>query len=95
MCHRPDTSKIFVCVGFGFFVELTLSEALKFIDKKSKILTSRSDFLTADAARIKAHIKLVMEVSNLFMFYASRLGTKCFLAFIGSSVPLHVKWHLF
>jgi len=70
-CFRPDTSKIFVSVGFGFFVEFTLSEALKFIEKKSKFLTTKTTELTADASRIKAHIKLVLEVSfavcNLFL----------------------------
>lgn len=66
---RPDASKIFVCVGFGFFVEFTLTEAVNFIDKKCSHLTSLSESLTQDAARIKAHIRLVLEVSfNLFMF---------------------------
>jgi len=66
---RPDPSKIFVCVGFGFFVEFTLTEAVTFIDKKCAHLTSISDSLTQDAARIKAHIKLVLEVSlNSFWF---------------------------
>ena len=36
---RPDASKIFIQVGFGFFVEFTLPEAVKFIDKKVKHLT--------------------------------------------------------
>ena len=30
----PDPTKIFVSVGLGFFVELTLDEALEFISKK-------------------------------------------------------------
>lgn len=34
-----DASMIFVQIGFGFFVEFTLKEALKFIDKKTKLLT--------------------------------------------------------
>jgi len=63
MLFRPDPSKIFVCVGFGFFVEFTMTEAVNFIDKKCAHLTSLSDNLTQDAARIKAHIKLVLEVS--------------------------------
>ena len=59
---RSDTSKIFVCVGFGFFVEFTLPEALHFIEKKCNFLTGISDALTKDAANVKAHIKLVLEV---------------------------------
>ncbi|XP_078004089.1 protein UXT isoform X1 [Phascolarctos cinereus] len=36
----PDPSRIFVALGYGFFLELTLMEALKFIDRKSHLLTS-------------------------------------------------------
>nr|XP_023413684.1 protein UXT isoform X1 [Loxodonta africana] len=35
----PDTSRIYVALGYGFFLELTLAEALKFIDRKSCLLT--------------------------------------------------------
>nr|XP_033780132.1 protein UXT isoform X1 [Geotrypetes seraphini]XP_033780140.1 protein UXT isoform X1 [Geotrypetes seraphini]XP_033780151.1 protein UXT isoform X1 [Geotrypetes seraphini] len=35
----PDSSRIFMAVGYGFFAELTLEEALRFIEKKSKLLT--------------------------------------------------------
>ncbi|KAH0501463.1 Protein UXT [Microtus ochrogaster] len=35
----PDTSRIYVALGYGFFLELTLAEALKFIDRKSSLLT--------------------------------------------------------
>ncbi|XP_059535729.1 protein UXT isoform X1 [Myotis daubentonii] len=34
-----DTSRIYVALGYGFFLELTLAEALKFIDRKSNLLT--------------------------------------------------------
>uniref|UniRef100_A0A3B1ILU2 Protein UXT n=1 Tax=Astyanax mexicanus TaxID=7994 RepID=A0A3B1ILU2_ASTMX len=63
----PDTSKIFVAVGYGFFVEFTLSEALKFIEKKTKQLTEYTEVLTKDAAKIKANIRLVLEV-NILLF---------------------------
>ncbi|XP_072536911.1 protein UXT [Salminus brasiliensis] len=59
--HVPDASKIFVAVGYGFFVELTLPEALKFIEKKTKQLTEYTEVLTKDAAKIKANIRLVLE----------------------------------
>lgn len=75
---RPDPSKIFVCVGFGFFVEFTLTEAVNFIDKKCAHLTSLTESLTQDAARIKAHIKLVLEVSfSLFHFVFVLLFESC------------------
>ncbi|KAG8541311.1 hypothetical protein GDO81_029269, partial [Engystomops pustulosus] len=57
----PDSSKIFVALGFGFFAEMTPDEALRFIEKKNKMLTEISENLTKDAANIKAHIRLVLE----------------------------------
>ena len=51
-------------VGYGFFVEFTLDEALKFIDKRNKFLTEHTDRLTKDAVKVKANIKLVIEVSK-------------------------------
>ena len=57
---------IFVQVGFGFFVEFTLDEALRFIGKKEKQLNERSDKLSSEVIKIKAHIKLVLEVSVPF-----------------------------
>lgn len=39
ICSRPDASKIYVAVGYGFFVEFTHAEALKFIEKKTNQLT--------------------------------------------------------
>ena len=56
-----DPSKILVSVGYGFFVEFTLDEALRFIDKKCKQLTTYSSKLGNDSAKIKANIKLVLE----------------------------------
>jgi len=55
-----DPSKIYVSVGLGFFVELTLEEALKFIDKKDKELESEASKLTTDSCKLKANIKLVL-----------------------------------
>lgn len=56
-----DSSKVFVAVGYGFFVEMTHSEALKFIEKKTAQLTQFTEQLTKDSAKIKAHIRLVLE----------------------------------
>lgn len=57
----PDTSRIFVKVGFGFFVELTLDEAVCFIDKKVKFLESITATLTNESSKLKTKIKLVLE----------------------------------
>ncbi|KAL0624844.1 LINE-1 retrotransposable element ORF1 protein [Plecturocebus cupreus] len=49
----PDTSRIYVAWDM-----LTLSEALKFIDRKSSLLTELSNSLTKDSMNIKAHIHI-------------------------------------
>ncbi|XP_056130371.1 protein UXT isoform X1 [Lampris incognitus] len=59
--HVEDSSRIFVAVGYGFFVEMTYTEALRFIDKKTSQLTTFSEVLTKDSAKIKANIRLVLE----------------------------------
>ncbi|KAJ8015967.1 hypothetical protein DPEC_G00002200 [Dallia pectoralis] len=56
-----DSSKIFVAVGYGFFVELTHLEALKFIAKKTNQLKTHTEVLTKDSAKIKANIRMVLE----------------------------------
>uniref|UniRef100_UPI0037E9197B protein UXT n=1 Tax=Semicossyphus pulcher TaxID=241346 RepID=UPI0037E9197B len=56
-----DSSRIFVAVGYGFFVEMTHDEALRFIDKKTSQLTTFTEQLTKDSAKIKANIRMVLE----------------------------------
>ena len=55
-----DTSKVLIAVGFGFFVEFTMNEGLKFITKKVDLLTKQAEKLTKDSASIKARIKLIL-----------------------------------
>ncbi|XP_078065057.1 protein UXT [Mustelus asterias] len=57
----PDSSMIYVSVGYGFFVELTFPEALRFIERKSLQLTESAEKLSKDAAKIKGHIRMVLE----------------------------------
>ena len=57
----PDCSRIYVCVGYGYFLEMTLDEAYEFVEKKIKLLTHKSQMYHKDSAKIKAHIRLVME----------------------------------
>ncbi|CAG8573249.1 53_t:CDS:2 [Diversispora eburnea] len=55
----PDTTYIYINVGFGFHVQLTLDEAIAFIEKKEAMLQKRSNKYTQDIAKINAHIKVV------------------------------------
>ncbi|KAK9707490.1 hypothetical protein RND81_07G201100 [Saponaria officinalis] len=57
----PDTHHIFVDVGFGFHVEFTWSEALRFISAKEEWLAKQIEERTRQIASIKSHIKLVCE----------------------------------
>ncbi|XP_029283595.1 LOW QUALITY PROTEIN: protein UXT [Cottoperca gobio] len=56
-----DSSKIFVAVGYGFFLEMNYDEALRFIEKKTSQLTAFTEQLTKDSAKIKANIRMVLE----------------------------------
>lgn len=56
-----DTRMILVAVGYGFFVEFTLDEALEFIDNKIAHLTKQVEGLTKDSSKIKANIKLALQ----------------------------------
>ncbi|KAJ1919119.1 Translation machinery-associated protein 46 [Mycoemilia scoparia] len=65
----PDTKHIYVSVGFGFHLQMTLEEADRFIDKKQASLEKLADKYTKDANEIRAKIKMVygalMEVMQL------------------------------
>lgn len=56
-----DTTYIYVAVGYGFFLQMKFNEALKFIEKKMKILNQLADELTVKICEIKANIKFVLE----------------------------------
>ncbi|KAJ1725922.1 hypothetical protein LPJ61_005546 [Coemansia biformis] len=55
----PDTSFIYVSVGFGFHLQMTLDEADKFIDRKVKHMEELADKYTEEASQIRAKIKMV------------------------------------
>ncbi|CAG8439324.1 7442_t:CDS:2 [Ambispora leptoticha] len=63
----PDTTYIFVNVGFGFHVQLTLAEAIEFIDRKEKVLQRKAEQYTIKESKIKANIKLVLEALTEIM----------------------------
>ena len=56
----PDTSSIYVSVGLGFHVQLTLDEAVQFCTKREAHHSAAAEALTQKAARLKARIKLVV-----------------------------------
>lgn len=58
----PDVSKVFVAVGFGFFLELTREEAISFIPKKVELLKERLKQLEDTSANIEADIKTMLGI---------------------------------
>lgn len=48
-------------LALDFFLEMTLDEALKYIEKRIKFLTEHTDRLTNDAVKVKSNIRLVLE----------------------------------
>uniref|UniRef100_T1JE96 Protein UXT n=1 Tax=Strigamia maritima TaxID=126957 RepID=T1JE96_STRMM len=57
----PDTSKICVNVGLGYYTELTADEALIFIERRVNSLKEISNKFTQESVKIKAHIRMVLE----------------------------------
>ncbi|XP_054043488.1 protein UXT [Rissa tridactyla] len=57
----PCPQRVFVALGYGFFAELTVPEALRHLDRRSRLLDRLSQSLTRDGAKIRAHIRLVLE----------------------------------
>ena len=56
----PDPGRLMVAVGLGFFLEMTLPEALAFVEKRDGQLAAAAAVLTKQAAHIKASVKLVI-----------------------------------
>ncbi|KAJ3179705.1 hypothetical protein HDU85_004704 [Gaertneriomyces sp. JEL0708] len=55
-----DTSKVVINLGAGYHVEMTLDEAIRFIDEKERRLTEAAERHTDMASNIKANIKVVL-----------------------------------
>ncbi|KAJ1822378.1 hypothetical protein LPJ56_000825 [Coemansia sp. RSA 2599] len=55
----PDTKMIYVSVGFGFHLEMTLDEADAFIDEKVRSMEKLADKYTQEASEIRARIQMV------------------------------------
>ena len=66
-CHVEDASRIFLCVGRDYFLQMDLGDALKMIDFKEKQLMKELDKLQEKASSIKAYIKIALEaVGNVY-----------------------------
>jgi prefoldin subunit 5 len=59
--YSPDPTRLFLDVGLGFHVELTIAEALAFIDAKLPSLDVKLQRMKEQAAMIQSKIKVVYE----------------------------------
>lgn len=53
---------IFLDVGLNCFVELTLAEASRFIEKRIEIYNKTLESLVENSSKVKAHIKLILNL---------------------------------
>jgi prefoldin subunit 5 len=63
----PDTSRLFISIGLGFNLEVTLQEAGRVIDLKQEALRVQLGRCIDKAARIKAHLKFVVQAIHELM----------------------------
>ncbi|KAI9178889.1 hypothetical protein H9P43_005551 [Blastocladiella emersonii ATCC 22665] len=63
----PDTTYVYVQVGFGFHVQLTLDEALAFIEKKTTHLQKLSNKYTDKASELKAQMQIILHTLDELM----------------------------
>ncbi|KAK4758843.1 hypothetical protein SAY87_020144 [Trapa incisa] len=57
-----DTRRIFVDIGYGFHVEFTWDEALKYLPSREELLARKIEECTQRIVHIKADIKWIYEV---------------------------------
>ncbi|XP_049858350.1 protein UXT homolog [Schistocerca gregaria] len=55
-----DPKTMFIDIGLGHYLEFTLDEAQKFIDRRLELLCQQSNKLKKDSAQTKAMIKMVL-----------------------------------
>jgi hypothetical protein len=73
--HRESLQRLCVMLGLGLHVELTVDEAIIFIDQKEIILNRKAERLTEKAAIIKANIAAVRPSCSWLPFSPSSQRT--------------------
>ncbi|SCN60109.1 prefoldin, putative [Plasmodium chabaudi chabaudi] len=61
-----DKNKIFIQIGYEFYLEMTLENAISFLKKKISLYEEKLTYWNKEIAKIKAHIQILMRaISNL------------------------------
>ncbi|SBT76963.1 prefoldin, putative [Plasmodium ovale] len=55
-----DKNKIFIQIGYEFYLEMTLEDAIVFLKKKINLYEDKLSYWNKQIARIKAHIQILM-----------------------------------
>ena len=57
----PDTSRLFISIGLGFYPEVTLQEASSICSDEVQLLQHQLDQQQKEVANIEAHIELIKD----------------------------------
>ncbi|SPJ10832.1 prefoldin, putative [Plasmodium sp. DRC-Itaito] len=61
-----NKNKIFIQLGYEFYLEMTLEEAIKFLKKKINLYEEKLSYWNKQISHVKAHIQILMRaISNL------------------------------
>ncbi|KYN98719.1 putative prefoldin [Plasmodium gaboni] len=61
-----NKNKIFIQLGYEFYLEMTLEEAIKFLKKKINLYEEKLSYWNKQISQVKAHIQILMRaISNL------------------------------
>ncbi|GAW80853.1 prefoldin [Plasmodium gonderi] len=61
-----DKNKIFIQIGYEFYLEMPLEDAIMFLKKKINLYQDKVTYWNKQISRVKAHIQILMRaISNL------------------------------
>lgn len=69
-----DLSRLFVHVGMGFHVELTVSEALEYLAKRTSLLERVLKEKISEKSRVEEHIRAAESIVDQLSRERSRIG---------------------
>ncbi|WBY57572.1 prefoldin [Plasmodium yoelii yoelii] len=66
-----DKNKIFIQIGYEFYLEMSLESAIVFLKKKINLYEEKLTYWNKEIAKIKAHIQIVINIMNKIIFIFS------------------------
>lgn len=62
---RNDTKHVLMFCGLGIYLQMTVDDAIEFSEKREKVMEDKLNIIVSEASKIKATMKLVLEVRTL------------------------------